>query len=111
MISPDFMKDYITDDEINDLIDKIDRSFFMYRENPLYEWIELIIDGDYSIKLRNIVSEYYIKAGWDTIYHQTSKENGERPGLTSFVFLTEETEGIWELAHDENYRKTHHKVE
>lgn len=107
MFSPNF----ITDKEINNLITKIDNEFSIYKEHPYSVLVELIIDGDYSIELRNIVSQCYIKAGWHVVYHRTSKENGERAGLTRFVFLTEETEKTWKSIYDENYRSNFHKVE
>ena len=63
------------------LIDKSIRSFHKW-----YPWEEAIIDGELSIEVRNKISQKYKDAGWDYVYHRTSSENGERPGLTSFKF-------------------------
>lgn len=51
-----------------------------------YPWEEAIIDGEYSLPIRTAVAKKYHAAGWAYVYHQTSSENDERPGLTCFKF-------------------------
>ena len=51
-----------------------------------YRYECAIISGEYSIETRNAIGKRYKDAGWKYVYHQTSSENGERAGLTSFIF-------------------------
>lgn len=50
---------------------------------------EAIIDGEYPVNARNAIGQKYKEAGWDYVYHITSSEHGDRPGLTHFIFSTE----------------------
>ena len=51
-----------------------------------YNHIVIIIPSEYSKESRDYVVEEFKKIGWKKIENKTSSENGERPGLTSFVF-------------------------
>lgn len=52
--------------------------------------VEAIIWGEPSLELRDEIARCYIvDAGWGYVYHQTSSENRERPGLTHFIFTEE----------------------
>ena len=50
---------------------------------------EAIIDGEYPVNVRTAIGLKYREAGWDYVYHITSSEHGDRPGLTHFIFSTE----------------------
>ena len=50
---------------------------------------EAIIDGECPMNARNSIRQKYKEAGWDYVYHITSSEHGDRPGLTHFIFSTE----------------------
>ena len=50
---------------------------------------EAIIDGECTMNARNAIGQKYKEAGWNYIYHITSSEHGDRPGLNYFVFSTE----------------------
>lgn len=54
-----------------------------------FAWEQAIIDGEYPVAVRNQIAQKYKDAGWKYVYHQTSSENGERPGLTEFLFSLE----------------------
>lgn len=84
------------------IVEKINDELINYANNPMYSWVEVIIDGDYSTTVRNEAAKEFVKAGWKKVYHRTSSENGERPGLTRFVFLTEKTVDKWEQNHNKN---------
>lgn len=51
-----------------------------------YPWEYAILYNEYAVMLRDAIAKRYLKAGWNYVYHCTSSENGERPGLTSFSF-------------------------
>lgn len=51
-----------------------------------YDWEEALLDKEYPLSVRNEIGKRYMENGWKYVYHQTSSENGERPGLTLFVF-------------------------
>ena len=85
------------------VVEKINEALNDHAADPLYvEWVEVIIDGDYSTTVRNEAAKDFIRAGWKKIYHRTSAENGERPGLTRFALLTEETVEKWEHRNNRN---------
>ena len=86
-------------DRLDGVITKIDESLIKTAGNQMYSWVQVIIDGEYSEELRDEVAKAYAKEGWKKVYHRTSGEHGERAGLTTFVFLTEETYEIWEKSH------------
>lgn len=63
---------------------QIDSSIQSYHGWYPYEYAS--IHDEYPIHVRNEIAVRYKNAGWKYVYHQTSSENGERPGLTSFIF-------------------------
>lgn len=85
MLTPnDIKKIEIEKINITDLEQEIDKSIKDF--HGFFPWEEAIILGEYSINIRNYIGKRYKNAGWKYVYHQTSSENGERPGLTSFKF-------------------------
>ena len=62
----------------------IDKSMISFHK--WYPWEEAVVNGDLSVEIRNKIGQKYKDAGWKYVYHRTSSENGERPGLTSFKF-------------------------
>lgn len=70
-----------------------------------YPWEEAIVDEELPLNVRNNLAEKYSNAGWTYVYHHTSSENNERPGLTYFVFSTEPVEHI-----ENNKKSTYHKI-
>lgn len=73
--------------KLDELEKKIDRSIKNY--HGWYKWEEAIIDGEYPVNARNAIGQKYKEAGWNYVYHITSSEHGDRPGLTRFIFSTE----------------------
>ena len=80
---------------VDKYIAEIDKKIEEYAEKNMYPWVEIILEKELSMNERNCISKEYKAAGWMAVYHNTSSENGENPGLTTFVFLTEETESIF----------------
>lgn len=78
----DLMNMEIENTNFEELEKAIDDSIRSY--HGWYPWEEAIIQGEYSIEVRNIMGKKYKDAGWKHVYHQTSSENGERAGLTAF---------------------------
>ena len=85
MITPNELNDYNVN--YNKFEEEIDDS--IKRFHGWYKWEEAIIDGEYPINVRNTIGQKYKEAGWDYVYHITSSEHGDRPGLTRFIFSTE----------------------
>ena len=86
MITPKELEEH--DMKFDELEKKIDNSIKNY-----YGWHkreEAIIDGEHPVNVRNAIGQKYKEAGWDYVYHITSSEHGDRPGLAHFVFSTEE---------------------
>lgn len=48
--------------------------------------VEIIVSGESAKVIRDEIAEKYVQAGWRKVEHQTSSENNERSGLTSFTF-------------------------
>lgn len=91
MISPkDIIKIENEKVDIDKLIEEIDESIKSF--HGWYIWEFALIEHDLSVEIRNKIAKKYIEAGWNYVYHQTSKENGERPGLSSFMFSTTKIE-------------------
>ena len=54
----------------------------------LYSWRDYIFDSELNSDIRDEIAKRYIKAGWEVVVHQTSKENEDMPGgVTYFAFL------------------------
>ena len=77
---------------VDKYIQEIDKKIEEYAEKNMYPWVEIVLEKELSLHERNCVAKEYQMAGWQTVYHHTSSEIGENPGLTTFVFLTEATE-------------------
>lgn len=75
------------DMKLDELEKKIDSSIKNY--HGWHKWEEAIIDGEYPVNARNAIGQKYKEAGWNYVYHITSSEHGDRPGLTRFIFSTE----------------------
>lgn len=84
------------------IVEKVNIELINYAKDPTYSWVEISINDDYSVTLRNEVAKEFVKTGWTKVYHKTSAESGERPGFTTFVFLTEETITRWENCHSKD---------
>lgn len=85
MIKPnDLEKMELEDADFEKLEEDIDNSIKSF--HGWYPWEEEIIRGEYPVSVRNAIGKKYKKSGWKHVYHQTSSENGERPGLTCFKF-------------------------
>ena len=83
MLTPiDLIVDEILTTNIDEIIVKIDESIKRY--HGWYPWESAIIEGELSLTIRNEIAQSYKDAGWKYVEHETSSENGERPGLTSF---------------------------
>lgn len=85
MITPKELEE--RDMKLDELEKKIDSSIKFY--HGWYKWEEAIIDGEYTVNARNAIGQKYKEAGWNYVYHITSSERGDRPGLTYFIFSTE----------------------
>lgn len=85
MITPEECRklDETNEKKLDELEKEIDKSI---KENHGdHPWEEAMLDTELSIKTRDTLAKKYLNVGWNYVYHQTSSENGERPGLTSFV--------------------------
>lgn len=85
MITPKELEE--RDMKLDELEKKIDSSIKNY--HGWNKWEEAIIDGEYPANARNAIGQKYKEAGWNYVYHITSSEHGDRPGLTRFIFSTE----------------------
>lgn len=72
---------------LDELEQKIDSKIISF--HGWYPWEEAIIEGELPLDIRNQIALRYKNAGWNYVYHRTSSEGGERPGLTSFKFSKE----------------------
>lgn len=55
-----------------------------------YPWEEATLYNEYPVAVRNRIAARYTANGWKYVYHCTSSENGEKPGLTNFKFSMEQ---------------------
>lgn len=74
-----------------------------------HPWEEAIIHSEYPVSIRNEIAKRYSNAGWNHVYHLTSSENGERPGLTNFMFSMEDLSSIINI--EKYYHITREDVE
>lgn len=90
LVTPDVLDSKIcSSTNINDIIDKIDHELLKDHNISKYAHngkICIILDEEYPVIVRDLIAEKYREAGWKKVTHQTSSENGERPGLTDFTF-------------------------
>lgn len=77
----------IKDFDFDKLEKEIDKSILCF--HGWYPWEYALIDEEYPTNIRNAIAENYKRVGWNYIYHRTSSEHGDKPGLTSFIFSTE----------------------
>lgn len=85
LTSPDEIKRTALKASVEAAIEQIEDEFA--EDTPDYgDHIRIIIVGEYTTDVRNEVARQYRKRGWSEVTHVTSSENGERPGLTSFMF-------------------------
>lgn len=102
MISPDEAKKIPSIYSHIDVICKqIDESII--ENHGMFNYEFAIISSELSISLRDQIAQMYVDAGWNYVYHCTSSENHERPGLTEFQF------GMEQL-HDPRSDFVHHAV-
>lgn len=85
---------------IKEMIQDVDEG--MKKQHGWYPWEHSVIDYEISKSMRNRIAEQYIKAGWKYVYHHTTTENNERPGLTAFTFSMEKLDPkyinrMWEV--------------
>ena len=76
-------KSKLIDYNLDTIENKVDEQ--IKKNHGLYNWEEAILDVEYPVQVRDTIAKRYIAAGWNVVYHQTSRENGERPGLTVFT--------------------------
>lgn len=92
MLTPDMMDGLvISQANIDNIISAIDSE--MKKEHNISEYghtgkLHIILDKEYPMIVRDMIVERYKEAGWRTVTHRTSSENGERPGLTGFTFYS-----------------------
>lgn len=73
-----------------DIIEAIERCF--QKQSPKLNVIDgrtsttIGIASSYSDEACNIVINLYEKKNWNKVTYQTSKNRGERPGITYFTF-------------------------
>lgn len=110
-ISPDVVYDFNTENHIVicSIIEEINTKLItLSSSNPqINDYPEILLEGELDYSLRNKIAQEYIIAGWKCVAHQTTSENGERAGLTYFVFLTENTLKKWI---DSNDTEKHYMV-
>jgi hypothetical protein len=83
MITPAELKHYEIDNtNIEAIIIDIDKEIKKNHGKHPYE--EAILPKEYSWVIREEIARRYFEAGWKSVAHRTSSENGERPGLTHF---------------------------
>lgn len=85
MIYPNELDDYNVN--YNKLEKEIDNS--IKECHGMNEYEQAFVKGEYPVNIRNTVAQKYKNAGWKYVYHITSSEHGDRPGLTRFIFSTE----------------------
>lgn len=101
MLSPvELILDEVENTDFKKLEKLIDDS--IKRHHGCYPWEKAILEGELSVSVRNEIAQTYKMAGWKYIYHRTTSENGEKPGLTSFMFSEKEIE--------DKYTKNYHKI-
>ena len=103
MITPNDLREFEIEQCDFDKIEK-DVDEEIKKNHGQLKWEEAILDEEYPLSVRNEIGKRYINAGWNYVYHQTSSENDERPGLTHFIFSEEQIE-MFEK--DNRYHKVH----
>ena len=86
--------------KVDGYVERIDD--YLKTHEPMHEWFEATIQSEIPVVARHEIARRYIEAGWYKVYHHTTSENGERAGLSCFVFVTSDSVGIFERAHKNN---------
>lgn len=85
MITPNDIKNLdLLKVNLDRLEEEIDQSIKMYHGWYPYEYAS--ITSELSRAVRDAIAKRYKLAGWKFVYHTTTSEKGERPGLTAFKF-------------------------
>lgn len=93
-----------SENNINIIIESIEKVIEGYKTGRFYPWVSVIIDGEFSFNDRNTVANKYInEGGWYAVFHKTSSENGERYGLTEFNLFTPESYEKWKHSYSKDY--------
>jgi len=75
--------------ELNEMIfNKMKNNEYTVREDNCF-MVEVITSDKFNLLERKIISEEFVRSGWDKVESITSAENGERPGLILFKFYGE----------------------
>lgn len=67
-----------------EIISEINRQMGKNHGQYLYEYA--ILDHELPLRDRNEIARQYVEEGWKYVYHRTTSENSQRPGLTVFYF-------------------------
>ena len=86
--------------QVDGYVERIDD--YLKTHEPMHEWFEETIQSEIPVVARHEIARRYIEAGWYKVYHHTTSENGERAGLSCFVFVTSDSAEIFERAHKNN---------
>lgn len=95
MITPYEFEKLQRERNVDKYIEEIDKRIEEYAAKNMYPWVEIVLEAELSVHERDCIAKAYKSAGWKSVYHQTSTENGENAGLTVFVFLTGKTENVF----------------
>lgn len=99
----------VSEKNIATMIDDIEKAIEKNKTGRFYPWVSAILDGEFSINDRDTVARIYLdEGGWYGVFHMTSSENGERPGLTELELFTSESYAKWNKAYDEEYKSKGH---
>lgn len=84
MITPNDLKlNILKCTDFEQLEQEIDKS--IKQHHNYYKWEYACLDKELPLEVRNELTRRYKKGGWTYVYHRTTSENNERPGLTSFL--------------------------
>lgn len=78
----------------------IDESIKQY--HGWHPWEYALLDAEYPTTIRDELAKRYVNNGWKYVYHRTTSEDNQRPGLTSFMFSM--------VSLDEKYTKNYHYI-
>lgn len=101
MITPQEYNDYLNLTLHKNLIEEIDLKIKLHCSNLWYPWVDVLIEKEYNVNIRDLISREYLKNGWFCVCHRTNSENNERSGFTHFIFCTEKTYVDWIKSHEQ----------
>lgn len=92
MISPEDLDLIAKDDRFPELARNLESEIDggLQTQHGTYPYEVAMIKGEYPLEVREAVAQKYHEGGWDNVYHQTSSEVGELPGLTCFILSKHE---------------------